>query len=115
MDNDRYLVWTRLAAWCGILAIAVLSLLPADKLERTSIGGHAEHVVAYAATSIFVALAYPASRLAWILAVLVIYAASLEYLQHFSPGRTSSVVDFAFSGFGIGVGLMVSMALRRIM
>jgi VanZ family protein len=113
MDRDWYIAWARIAAWCCILATAALSLLPAENIQRSSIGGHVEHVLAYAVTSIFVALAYPAWRLAWILAALMVYAASLEYLQHFSPGRSPSILDFTFSGLGICGGLLIRVAPIR--
>jgi VanZ family protein len=43
-----------------------------------------------------------------------VYAAVLEYLQHFSPGRHPSLVDFAASAFGaLCGGLAVALLWRR--
>lgn len=43
----------RLAAWVCIALLAILSLLPADGLTRTSFGGHVEHATAYAGATVF--------------------------------------------------------------
>ena len=45
---------------------------------------------------------------------LLSYAGVLEFLQRFSPGRASSVVDYLFSATGIGVGIVVFVLLRKL-
>jgi VanZ family protein len=105
---------TRFAAWSCLLAIGVLSLLPADDIVRTSLGAHVEHVLAYACTSLITALAYRDWPVIRILVSLVIYAALLEYLQRFSPGRVSSIVDFAFSSAGVVIGIVILELTKKI-
>jgi len=106
----------RTAAWCAIAAIAVLSLLPADEVApiRTSLGGHFEHVAAYALTSLIAALAYIDHSRLKITVSLILYAAVLEYLQRFSPGRLSSLVDLMFSSTGVMLGMVAFQALRQL-
>jgi VanZ family protein len=103
----------RLAAWTCIGAIAVLSLIPGDEMIRTSVGGHIEHAVAYAGTSFLVAAAY--GRWRRVVAGLLVYAGALEMLQHFSPGRTPSVVDYLFSAIGVVLGVAALGLLARVL
>jgi VanZ family protein len=100
------------AAWICIFAIAVLSLLPKDRLVRTDLGGHFEHILAYTGTALAVAYAYGAKP---ILALrLIAYAGILELLQRFSPGRTSSIEDFACSAIGVLLGGALFMIANRV-
>ena len=95
----------RLGAWTCVVLLAVLSWLPADLMVRTGVDGRIEHVVAYMGTMLFVGAAY-ALRLGLlrIVAMLIGYAGILELGQNFSPGRHSSVFDFAASSFGVIAG-----------
>ena len=102
----------RLAAWACIAALAILSLAPS--IPRTQLGGHSEHVLAYAGTALITAVAYSERGAFWIGFALIGYAAALEFLQRFSPGRHSSVEDFAFSAAGILVGVVVSIVLGKL-
>ncbi|HEY7552883.1 MAG TPA: hypothetical protein VH913_25585 [Hyphomicrobiaceae bacterium] len=65
-------------------------------------GGHVEHTVAYAGTTFLAAAAYGG----WmrVAASMLAYAGALELLQHFSPGRTPSLVDYMFSAAGTVIG-----------
>ena len=94
------------------MAVAVLSLIPTEQMVRTGVGGHVEHVLAYAGTAFITAIAFAERGLSPVILALLIYAGSLEFLQRFSPGRTSSIWDFMFSGAGVltGVGAFVLLA-----
>ena|SRR5262245_28710656 len=105
---------TRLAAWICLATLAVLSLWPAPKLFRTGLGGHIEHVFAYAATTVIVALGYNELGLARIVAVLLSTAALLEYLQRYAVGRHSVFADFLFSSTGVVIGV-VAFALAEFL
>ena len=102
----------RFAACTCIAAIAVLSLIPGDEMVRTGASGHIEHAVAYAGTSFLVAAAY--GRWARVLGGLLVYAGVLEVLQHLSPGRTPSVVDYLFSAIGIVLGVAALGLLTKV-
>src|SRR5262245_16539570 len=106
----------RAAAWCAIAAIGILSLLPGDEVApiRTSLGGHLEHVGAYAATALITAIAYVDQSRLKITLSLILYAAALEYLQRFSPGRLSSLVDLIFSSTGVLLGIATFEVLRHL-
>lgn len=104
---------SRVAAWGCLTAIAVLSLMPAEQMTRSGLGGHVEHVLAYAGTALTVAMAYAQRGVSRIMYVLLGYAGCLEFLQRFSPGRTSSFLDFTMSGAGVLIGIAAFALLSR--
>jgi len=105
----------RAAAWSCIVAIGVLSLLPGEEMVRTDLGGHAEHVLAYSMTALIVASAYSSIAPHQVFGALMTYAACLEYLQRFSPGRHSRPIDFAFSALGVVVGAVIFVIGRKLL
>lgn len=103
----------RPASWGCWLALAVLSLLPAEEMVRTSLGGHVEHAAAYAGAALVTGLAYRARALTGIAALLVLYAAALEGAQRLSPGRHAAVGDWIASSAGVLAGAaLAALALR---
>jgi VanZ family protein len=99
-----------------IIGLAILALLPAEAMRRSSLGGHAEHFIAYLGTTIVMGLAFrQRPRLVLRCALLVGYAAILETGQLYSPGRHAAFQDFAFSSSGIIVaGLLLWLVLPRL-
>jgi VanZ family protein len=88
-----------------IIALATLAWLPANAMTRTTLGGQAEHVVAYLGTTIVMGLTFPTSpRLAVQSVLLIGYAVILEVGQLHAPGRHASLDDFAFSAAGVAIG-----------
>ena len=106
---------SRIGTWCCIVVLAVLSLLPADEMVRTGFPGGAEHFVAYAGSAAIAMAGYGRSRgSVQIIGGFWVYAAMLEYLQHFSPGRHPAIEDFALSAAGaLCGGLAVALFWRR--
>jgi VanZ family protein len=100
-----------ITAWGCVALIGLFSLLPRDAF-RVDLSGHAKHVLAYMVAAVLVGTAYRNLHLAEVFVALAAYAACLEYLQRFSPGRTSSLRDFVFSALGValGVALLVLIA-----
>ena len=95
----------RFAALGCMALIAVLSLLPAEDMVRTGLGGHIEHAAAYAGTALLVGFGFSRYGLGRIAAMLVVYAGVLEPLQHFSPGRHPGLDGWLASSFGVLVGI----------
>ena len=117
----RFLIETPLstlgkAAVVGcVIALAILAWTPAHAMTRTSLGGHAEHLVAWLGTALVLGLTSRATpQLAAQCLFLMGYAAVLESGQIYAPGRHASLQDFAFSAAGVLLGgVLVWMARRR--
>jgi len=106
----------RAAAWFCIGVIGIISLLPAVEVApiRTSLGGHVEHLLTYAVVSLITAAAYLDQARFKIAGGLIVYAAALEFLQRYSPGRHSSFEDLAFSTTGIMLGLAIFHLVQQV-
>ncbi|MPZ36364.1 MAG: hypothetical protein GEV13_36365 [Rhodospirillales bacterium] len=98
------LLWK--AAFIGcVIALATLAWLPANAMTRTTLGGHAEHLIAYLGTAMVMGLANRTTP--WLIAqtlLLIGYAAILEAGQLYAIGRQASFQDFAFSSGGVLIG-----------
>jgi VanZ family protein len=106
----------RVLTWSCICLLAVLSLLPAEEMLRTGSPGKLEHFVAYAASAAIATAAYGQRRSATqIIGLFWVYAAILEFLQQYSPGRHSAIGDFAASAIGALCGGMAAvLVIRRL-
>ena len=103
--EKRLSILRRVAFLGCITALATLAWLPANMMERTALGGQAEHLTAYLGATILMGLAYPSqARLAAQSILLISYAAILEIGQLVAPGRHASFADFAFSATGVAIG-----------
>ena len=106
----------RVLTWCCVILLAILSLLPDQQMVRIGLPGRVEHFVAYAGSAAIAVAGYGAiPGGVQIIGGFWVYAAVLEYLQHFSPGRHPAVGDFAASALGaLCGGLIVALLLRRL-
>jgi VanZ family protein len=116
MPASRIIASCRIGTWCCIILLAVLSLVPAEEMVRTGLPGGFEHFVAYFGSAAIAMAAYGRSRGSiQIIGGFWVYAAMLEYLQRFSPGRHSSIEDFAISAVGaLCGGLAVTLVRHRL-
>jgi VanZ family protein len=109
----------RFLTWVCVGLLAVLSLMPLEEIEavRTDLPdlpSQVEHIIAYAGSTAVATAGYGLNRgAARIIACFWLYAATLEYLQHFSPGRNPALVDFAASAFGALCGGVAVVLLWR--
>ena len=95
----------RVAAAACFVTLGALSLLPAIAMTRTDFGGLSEHVVAYLGTTLVTGMAFRVRpTLGAQCAFLILYAAVLELLQHFAPGRTPAAADFVAGAAGVALG-----------
>jgi VanZ family protein len=84
-------------------------------MVRTDMPGRVEHFVAYAGSAMVAMAGYQQTQGAFrIVGLLWIYAATLELLQHLSPGRHASVGDFAASALGALVGSLGILLVSRL-
>jgi hypothetical protein len=116
-ENRVLYLLRRIVFMSCITVLAVLAWLPANAMTRTSLGGHAEHLIAYLATTLVMGLAFPGRpRLAVQGILLIGYAAILEVGQLQAVGRHASFDDFAFSAAGVAIGglcLWIIPTVRR--
>ena len=99
----------RVCAGCSILALAVLSWLPAADLMRTGIiTGSQEHFLAYAISGMLVAAAMPRFRFVHVAIFYVLLATILELGQNFAPGRDAET----FTAF-VSMSVRASVMLER--
>ena len=106
----------RFLTWGSVILLAILSLLPDQQMMRTGLPGRVEHFVAYAGSAAIAVAGYGATRGGMqIIGGFWVYAAILEYLQHFSPGRHPAIGDFAASALGaLCGGLVIALLWRRV-
>ena len=116
MNESPFERGKRVAAWFCIGVIGVISLLPGADVApvRTSMGGHVEHLLTYAVTSLITTIAYLDHSRFKIAGWLILYAAGLELLQRYSPGRLSSFEDLAFSTAGILLGVAILYLVQHM-
>jgi VanZ family protein len=113
LAKNRLSVLLRAAFIGCIIALATLAWLPAKFMTRTTLGGHAEHFIAYLGTAIILGLTFRKSpRLVAQCVLLIMYAAILEAGQLYSPGRHASFQDLAFSSAGVVVGSLILWKAR---
>ena len=95
----------RLASYVGLLAIAILSLVPVEWRPSTGLAKELEHAMAYSVVAAILTMS-GANRWPHILAMVVL-AGVFEFGQIFVPGRDPNLNDFAASVTGalLGFGL----------
>ena len=126
MLANRVITIFRVLTWCCVIALAVLSLLPAQELAdlsllpalelvRTCLSPQLEHFLAYAGAAAIAMAGYgPGRGSVRIIGGLWMCAGVLEYLRHFSPGRHPSIEDFAAAALGaLCGGLAIALLWRR--
>jgi len=112
---QRLILASRLAGWIAVLAIAVLSLVPGEMRPRVLSVSQVEHVLAYMAAGSTLTFGYFRRRnVAMIAALLPLYAALLEVLQIWVPGRVSRLIDVAAGTLGTWIGIGMILLIHRI-
>src|SRR5215831_7981632 len=100
----HYRLIARAIAWVGIVAIIVLSVVPADERPVTAAGPSFEHFAIFAVTAGAFALGHQLS-LGRLVLVAILFCGGIELLQVPLPTRHARVsdffIDFAASCFSI--------------
>ncbi|WAC26129.1 hypothetical protein [Ancylobacter sp. SL191] len=104
----------RLGALACLIALPLLSLLPADVVERTGAGKNLEHAIAYAGTGLLLTLGIAAPRHRLIATLLLIaLAATLESAQGFTATRSAELAQFIAGSLGALIGLVAGSLARH--
>ena len=96
---NHYRVFTCVLAWTGILAIIVLSVVPAAERPVTGTGQSFEHFTAFALVAGAFALSYRLS-LTRLLLLAFFFCGAIELLQVPLPTRHARVSDFVIDFVG---------------
>ena len=113
MNNRKIDRLLRCAAWVAVGFLAVATLVPAPERPQSGLSSGLEHVAAYAVTA--AAFSFASTTRRWkILLILCLYAAILEFLQHYAPGRHARFGDFLTSCAGVFVGVSGASLLARL-
>ena len=100
--------------WLLTIAVAVLSLLPADQLppQTLNIWDKAQHALGFAALTVSGMLAYPHSQRAVVVGLLV-FGAAIECAQASTTWRQGDVLDWLADAVGIVVIVIAARVLAR--
>lgn len=106
----------RLGSAACLIALPLLSLLPAAAIERTGAGKNIEHFLAYGGTGLLLglAIAQPRYRLPAALG-LVLVAGALEAAQLLTATRSSELAQFLASATGACVGVIAGSIGRALL
>ena len=103
----------RLAAWLLLVAVIVVTVVPAEFRPTTPLPLKAERALGFATLTFIFTIAYPRR---WLLILLGMSAAAvgLELLQFAVPSRDPSPIDATVKIIGAVLGVMAAMFCRRI-
>lgn len=109
-------VWALLICW-----VILLSLSPANSPLMITMGGlgvphRVGHFLAYISVSILPVIGCQRRRQGLYLAAsMVLLGITLEFGQHFSPGRHPSAVDALVNACGVTCGILIGRPIRARM
>lgn len=105
----------QVCAGCSILALAVLSWLPAQDMVRTGIlSGSQEHFLAYMLSGLLVPVAMPRYRFVRVACFYALLATVLELGQNFAPGRDAQVFTVLVSMSGAVIGEIIARLVTGV-
>ena len=106
-------MFLKLAAWLLLVAVIVITLVPAEYRPETLLPLKVERALGFAVMTFVFTLAYPRWWRA-ILLVAIAGAVGLELLQFMIPSRDPSPVDAVVKAIGAGMGVAGAMLVRRL-
>ena len=95
---------------CGLVAVIVLSLLPAEAMPALEVSDKIEHAAAYAFLAFTGALALRRPH-RWLVAGLAVLGIALEIAQTLVPGRSFDLVDGLANAAGAILGVLLAHLL----
>jgi VanZ family protein len=102
----------RIIAWLLLVAIVVLSFVPASNRPMTGAPSNMEHLAIYVATGFAFAVGY-ADRLVYAASGLVLFSGMIEMMQALAPSRHARLTDFLIDAGAAVLGMAPFVAARR--
>jgi VanZ family protein len=103
------------AGWILAMAILVLSVVPPSQRPVTGVASsNFEHLAIWFATGLAFAAAYR-DRLPLLAAALLVFAAAIEIIQLFVPGRHARLSDLVLDCLATCAGVAIVAAANGIM
>ena len=93
-----------------LIAIVVLSLVPAHDRPVTALPHSLEHLTIFFAAGLAFRIGYPQRRL---FVALLAFTAAIELAQLLVPGRHARLSDFLIDAWGVTVGLWIGFLASR--
>jgi hypothetical protein len=103
---------SRLGGWLLLIAITVLSLVPADMRPETGVPHNLEHFAIFAATGFAFGLGY----YQWLKVTsvaLIIFTGAVELAQIVVPGRHARFEDFIVDALAMVIAAAVGTAIMN--
>ena len=104
---------SQVLAWVLVFGIVVLSIVPPDARVVTDLPRPFEHLSIFLLTGFAFGLGYP-DRYSMQSIALVLFAAAVELVQVWVPGRHPRLSDFAAAVLGLGLGIGLAFISTRI-
>ncbi|MFG1230261.1 VanZ family protein [Xanthobacter wiegelii] len=101
----------RIAAWLFVVALLVLSVVPAAERPVVIPEHDLEHAIAFVIAGALWAAAYPRSLVVTVL-ILVGFTAAIELIQMFVPTRHARFSDFVVDAVAISAGALIVATWR---
>jgi VanZ family protein len=103
----------QIMAWLLVAAIVGLSIVPPAYRPVTDLPQPLEHVLIFLFVGLAFCLGY-SYRYATQTIALVLFAAGVELLQIWTPGRHARLSDFFAALLGIGIGIGLALATTKL-
>lgn len=104
---------SQVLAWVLVFGIVGLSIVPPDYRVVTDLPRPFEHLSIFLLTGASFGLGYPERYLMQSIA-LVLFAAAVELMQVWAPGRHPRLSDFAAAILGLGLGIGLAYVSTRM-
>ena len=106
-------MFVRAVAWSLLIAIVVMTVVPASLRVVTGAPHNVEHALVFLVTGIGFGLGYEL-RMTVICAAAIVFCAALELLQLAVPGRHARLSDFLIDAGAACFGIAIAGFARRL-